>query len=415
MKRKLAVGITIGLASVMMATPAFATQSVPLGVIGGISSAVEEKVDTTEEKKASGLFGQETQKDVIAGIQKGEEVAEEAVKDIKGDIVALDDIGISVVADDYVSIAQDDGFVYIYKEDDDSIPYVIIGRYDFEADDFVDQFTDYMTGVYPDLDVNMLREGIDIGDHVFDVVEYNYQIAGFDARDVRMFTGQDGCTYMFGSKEIDEIDSVLPEDYLTNVAASFELLAGGADDYELHVNADMGVADTGLKLDNTDDIDIAEDDKVIFTESMAPYDGVWEQFEDGFQLFLPADWLRYDPTDIAKEAGCFYQAGSPDAQYKKTAPYINVNIGEVDGVYETLEDLAEDMRAEDYEASLITDINGIECLCYSYYEEDVIDMAGIVFFYPDRDDLMLSVVAYNYSENSDILSSVLCSLSPLEK
>ena len=39
------------------------------------------------------------------------------------DIIALDDIGISVQVSDYTAIRQDDGFVYIYTMADDSICY----------------------------------------------------------------------------------------------------------------------------------------------------------------------------------------------------------------------------------------------------------------------------------------------------
>ena len=44
------------------------------------------------------------------------------------DIIALDDIGISVQVSDYTAIRQNDGFVYIYTMADDSIPYVIIWK-----------------------------------------------------------------------------------------------------------------------------------------------------------------------------------------------------------------------------------------------------------------------------------------------
>ena len=36
---------------------------------------------------------------------------------------------------------------------DGSIPYVIVGVYDTDAADFADQFTEYMRGEYPDLQV----------------------------------------------------------------------------------------------------------------------------------------------------------------------------------------------------------------------------------------------------------------------
>ena len=71
----------------------------------------------------------------------------------EGDLIALDEVGISVIADDYTSIREEDGFVYVYTDADGSIPYVIIGRYDMVSDDFAAEFTDYMAGLYPDLRV----------------------------------------------------------------------------------------------------------------------------------------------------------------------------------------------------------------------------------------------------------------------
>ena len=74
-----------------------------------------------------------------------------------GDVVALDDIGISITASDYISIIQSEGFVYVYTMEDGSMPYVIIGKYDAVDDNFADAFTVYMSSVYSDLDVNELH------------------------------------------------------------------------------------------------------------------------------------------------------------------------------------------------------------------------------------------------------------------
>lgn len=46
------------------------------------------------------------------------------------DAVALDDLGISIIPSEYVSIRQEDDFVYIYTKETGCIPYVIVGCYD---------------------------------------------------------------------------------------------------------------------------------------------------------------------------------------------------------------------------------------------------------------------------------------------
>ena len=40
------------------------------------------------------------------------------------------------------------------------------------------------------------------------------------------------------------------------------------------------------------------------------FDGVWIQFEEGFELMLPSDWLEVELTDEMEAAGVFYCAAS---------------------------------------------------------------------------------------------------------
>ena len=67
--------------------------------------------------------------------------------------VALDDLGISIVPGSYISIEQTDGFVYVYTQESGTIPYVIVGYYNITAEDFTNQFTQYMAQEYSDLQV----------------------------------------------------------------------------------------------------------------------------------------------------------------------------------------------------------------------------------------------------------------------
>ena len=70
----------------------------------------------------------------------------------KDDVIALKDLGISVTADHYTTIREDDDeLVYIYTNEDESIPYIIIGQYEFTSDDFADDFTEYMNKQCDDL------------------------------------------------------------------------------------------------------------------------------------------------------------------------------------------------------------------------------------------------------------------------
>ncbi len=44
----------------------------------------------------------------------------------------------------------------------------------------------------------------------------------------------------------------------------------------------------------------------------AAFEGSWVQFEDGFEIYLPSDWLVVDPRDEMLESGVFYAVTSPD-------------------------------------------------------------------------------------------------------
>ena len=72
---------------------------------------------------------------VHAGIKIGDigteidKISVPETMEVEGDVIALDDLGISVIASDYVALGESDGFVYIYTMENDSIPYVIVGKY----------------------------------------------------------------------------------------------------------------------------------------------------------------------------------------------------------------------------------------------------------------------------------------------
>ena len=43
------------------------------------------------------------------------------------------------------------------------------------------------------------------------------------------------------------------------------------------------------------------------------YEGTWVQFEDGFELYLPSEWVQYEVPQENVAKGIFYAAGSADA------------------------------------------------------------------------------------------------------
>jgi hypothetical protein len=107
-------------------------------------------------------------------------------------------------------------------------------------------------------------------------------------------------------------------------------------------------------------------------ESAAPenaaFEGTWVQFEDGFEVYLPSDWLVVDPTDAMKEAGIFYSVTSPD-----NARNMVVAWADAAGV-ETAADLKTQM-ATLYPTAEILTINDVD---FVTYEDTANNSTGIV-------------------------------------
>ena len=358
----------------------------------------------------------------------------------EGDVIALDDQGISIVVDDYALVEQEDDFVYVHTVEDQNIPYVIIGYYEMASEGITDAFTRYMGNNYSDLRVVHTASVENLGGNAYYKVGYEYTISGYTAQDTRLFIGWNGRTYMFGSKEVPSLGYLLPEGYLEQIAMSFAPLAGGEADYEKHVDSERvavptNPADTiggtdvfGGNNDNVGGTDDSTniggstgpvggvgtgtttgnevDGTITFTESVATYAGTWVPFDDGFKLYLPSHWNWYQITDEQAAAGMLYLAG--DASGSMNAPYINVNYAASQGL-STLDDLAADLEAAGFTIDGKVDINGIGCVSYNSAAQD---LAGIMFFHPATTDYVFAVVAAEFSSNLDMQASILCSLTP---
>ncbi len=366
------------------------------------------------------------------------------------DVVALDDLGISVAPSDYVAIQQVDGFVYIYTQETDCIPYVIVGYYDMVAEDFASQFTQYMTESYENLQVMSPEAAVTVGDREYTYIQYSYSVSGYTVRDSRLFLPENGRTYMFGAKEIPEL-SLYVGSNLEEVAGSFAYLAGGDSDYAKHVDStrsvvpdaqatvnniedtvgdiveEQGSGDSniagGTVGDNsgtaggsaggttsgTEDSDVSDSSagysSITFSQDKANYEGTWVPFEDGFQLYLPSAWNTYELTEDQVNQGVLYLAG--DASGADTAPAVSVVWAYSDGA-ETINDLATAIRQGGYQVDDLVSINGIPCV--SYRLEDG-DCSAIMFFHPTNKDYVFCVTATQYTANVDMICSILTSLS----
>ena len=256
------------------------------------------------------------------------------------------------------------------------------------------------------LDIDFMQTGLDINGTEFTKVVYRYQISGYDAVDTRLFCRIGNLSYMFGSKEVPELEMVLEEGYLENVAASAGTLAGGYDDYALHVDAENYVL-KGEEEPETEPETHEVQDNEWFDEADAPYEGTWIPFEDGFRFYIPSDWTQYEISeDIAAEGG-LYLAGDGTKTEIEAMPFFSVSYL-YDAELVTLDDCAELLENNGYSVDGVTFVNDIECLLYS---DETADTRGELFLYPGGlEGLAFVGVVENYSSEPEYLDAILASL-----
>ena len=363
------------------------------------------------------------------------------------EIIALDDLGISIVPGSYISIEQLEGFVYIYTQESGTIPYVIVGCYNVAAEDFTDQFTQYMGQEYSDLQVTSQESMITLKDREFSSIQYSYNVGGYVIQDTRLFLAENGNTYMFGAKEIPDL-SYYVGSTLEETAGSFAYLAGGDSDYAKHVDSTRAVTSDAAVSDPVGDIestvsdvlqqsgagnnqssggtvgniggvsssvedgqtDIGNTDSfsmgsITFSQENVSFTGTWVPFEDGFKLYLPNDWYVYDLSEEQTQQGVLFAAG--DTSGIENPPGISVVWAYSDGV-QSLEELAADLTQGGYQVDDLVSINGIPCVSYRVEENDC---SAIMFFHPTNKQYLFCVTGTGYASNTDMICHILTSLS----
>lgn len=361
--------------------------------------------------------------------------------------IALDDLGISIAPGSYISIEQTDGFVYVYTQESGTIPYVIVGCYNITAEDFTDQFTQYMAQEYSDLQVTSQESMITLNDREFSGIVYSYHVGDYVVQDTRLFFAENGNTYMFGAKEIPEL-SYYVGSTLEETAGSFAHLAGGDSDYTKHVDGTRSVTSDAAASDPIEDIESTVSDvlgqggvgkdqssggtvgniggvsssvedgqtdtentdsssmgSITFSQENVSFAGTWVPFEDGFKLYLPNDWDVYELSDEQTQQGVLFAAG--DTSGVQNPPRISVVWVYSDGA-QSLEELAADLTQGGYQVDDLVSINGIPCISYRVEESDC---SAIMFFHPTNKQYLFCVTGAGYAANTDMICHILTSLS----
>lgn len=119
-----------------------------------------------------------------------------------------------------------------------------------------------------------------------------------------------------------------------------------------------------------------------FTGADAPYDGIWQPFEDGFRLYLPRDWAIQALTEAQREAGLFYRASGGDGEMGVTVGYMRA-LG-----IATVADLARDFQRAGFEGVTQVDLNGMPAIGFERHRENY---RGVAFLHPLCPDYALYV------------------------
>ena len=120
----------------------------------------------------------------------------------------------------------------------------------------------------------------------------------------------------------------------------------------------------------------------------APFEGVWVQFEDGFEILLPADWLEIELLEEWIAGGIFYAACSPDGANTVQLAWMPLET----------EMTAQQVQADQatvYPDAEVMQINGIEFIGLTDVENVMFCMAALdgaepglymFWFTPDSDE-----------------------------
>lgn len=121
----------------------------------------------------------------------------------------------------------------------------------------------------------------------------------------------------------------------------------------------------------------------------APYESVRLEFEDGFALSLPADWVSYAVSPELAEAGYLYCLGSADGARLMYIQRWNTDCADLDELRALLEDRDEILLRSDMDDSAF--------LMYNFAEQDCSGCATLL------NDSILNLIFLPQSDADNML------------
>lgn len=100
------------------------------------------------------------------------------------------------------------------------------------------------------------------------------------------------------------------------------------------------------------------------------FDGVWVQFEDGFEIYLPADWYSVECTEEMHANGIFYMAGTEDMAYTCTIAWTpleeDCSVTELQAAMATV-----------YADAEVVEVNGVDLVAYEDTANNLINCLAL--------------------------------------
>ena len=100
------------------------------------------------------------------------------------------------------------------------------------------------------------------------------------------------------------------------------------------------------------------------------YDGVCVQFEDGFELYLPANWVQFECSEEMLANGIFYMAVTEDQSYLCTLAWMEL-AGDL-----TIAQLQETLAAT-YETAEVIEVNDVGLVMFADVENSSLCFAAL--------------------------------------
>ena len=123
--------------------------------------------------------------------------------------------------------------------------------------------------------------------------------------------------------------------------------------------------------DATESADVTESSDGAESSNLEElFDGAWVQFEDGFELYLPADWVEFETTEEMNAKGIFFIAGTEDMSYSCTLAWQPLEAEC------TLEELQPTMAAK-YPDAEVVEVNGVGLIAYTDAENNLLNCVAM--------------------------------------